>query len=81
MVRQKWQTVRCCGLNNEYYFNVTLQVARPYLGLYIILFALFDFSVFFAFCIEAANEEINLLRSNERVSARFFWTTIIVVST
>ena len=30
MVRQKMQTVRCCGLNNEYYFNVTLQVARPY---------------------------------------------------
>ena len=30
MFRQKWQTVRCCGLNNEYYFNVTLQVARPY---------------------------------------------------
>ena len=30
MERQKWQTVRCCGLNNEYYFNVTLQVARPY---------------------------------------------------
>ena len=30
MVRQKWQTVRCCGLNNEYYFNVTLQEARLY---------------------------------------------------
>ena len=30
MFRQKWQTVRCCGLNNEYNFNVTLQAARPY---------------------------------------------------
>ena len=27
---KKWQTVRFCGLNNEYNFNVTLQVARPY---------------------------------------------------
>ena len=27
---KKWRTVRCYDLNNEYYFNVTLQVARPY---------------------------------------------------
>ena len=29
MVLQKWQTVRCCDLNNEYCVNVPLQVARP----------------------------------------------------
>ena len=27
---KKWRTVWCYDLNNEYYFNVPLQVARPY---------------------------------------------------
>ena len=27
---KKWRTVRCCDLNNAYYFNVPLRVARLY---------------------------------------------------